>query len=379
MNDNQRPEGGPLHGITVVEIATFISGPFATLMLAQLGATVVKVEPAKGDPFRRFGKPKGEMSAMFASANRGKSSVVLDLATEDGHAALLERLETADVLLANWRPSVAQKLGLSDDLLAQKNPRLIRAYITGFGSSGPVADQPAFDAIIQARSAMMHIQSETEVPTPATTYVADKLSAVMACQAVLAAIVSRERTGLGDRVDVSMLDAVAYFNFPDALANRTFLEDAPVDPRNTLAASVRPLRTSDGWMVVIPVLGEHLKRCCAAVGHPEWIDQLREVKDPSAMVSEFFDRMESVMQIDSTEHWLKQFVVHDVPASACNSIDEHLRDPQVVHNQLYWIGETPGVGATRRIRYPAVFGSHGLVGISGDPPRIGEHTMAQGR
>jgi CoA:oxalate CoA-transferase len=368
---------GPLSGITVVEIATFLSGPFATMMLAQLGATVIKVENAKGDPFRRFGKPRGEMCAPFASANRGKSSVVLNLKSDDDRATLLHYLGSADVLLANWRPSVAQRLGLGDDFLAEMNPRLIRAYVTGFGPTGPLSELPAFDGIIQARSAMTDIQSVTEVPAPATTYVADKLSALIAAQAVLAAIVSRERTGLGDRVDVSMLDAVSYFNFPDGLANRTFLDDLPAEARNSLAATVRPLRSGDGWMVVIPVTGAHLKRACAAVGHPEWMAELREVADPTQVVTECFNRIESVLQTNSTEYWLKQFTAHDVPAAPCNSIDDHLADPQIVHSELYSVGLTPGVGPTRQIRYPAVFGRHGKLGVAGDAPRLGENSAGQ--
>ncbi|MGE0782952.1 CaiB/BaiF CoA transferase family protein [Mycolicibacterium sp.] len=367
---------GPLAGVTVVEIASFISGPFATMMLAQLGATVVKIEPPRGDPFRRFGRPAGGVAAPFASTNRGKASVVLDLKNAADRESLLNRIDGADVLLANWRPAVADRLGLGDELLANRNPRLIRAYLTGFGPSGPLADQPAFDSIIQARSALTDIQSDSVAPAPATTYVADKLSALIACQAVMAAIIARDRTGLGDRVDVSMLDAVSYFNFPDGLANRTFLDHQPVEARNSLAASVRPLRTADGWIMVIAVSGGQIKRACIAAGHAEWIDELRAIEDSTQIVTEFFDRLESVMHTAASSHWLDTFAVHDVPAAPCHTIDEHLVDPQVLHNDLYSIGHTPGAGPTRQIRYPAVFGRYGKLGVAGNSPSAGESAVS---
>jgi crotonobetainyl-CoA:carnitine CoA-transferase CaiB-like acyl-CoA transferase len=364
---------GPLTGTTVVEVANFISGPMATMMLAQFGADVIKVEPPTGDAFRRFGRPTTGVSSVFVNSNRGKRSVVLDLKDEHGRDDLLRLLATADVFLTNWRPSVGAKLGLADDVLARANPRLIRAYVSGYGPTGPYVDHPVFDTVVQARSGMMDSQRAGDDPAAATTFVVDKVTAYTACQAVLAALVGRERTGAGDRIDIAMLDSASYFNFPDAMANRTFVEHQPADSRYLLAASVRPVRATDGWLMLVPLSGEQIRQCCHAVGHPEWIDDLRAAA-PGVMTAMLFDLVESVTSISGdTAHWLATFAGRDVPVAPCHTLDEHLADDQVRHNELYAIGETPGVGPTRHIRYPAVSQRWGRFGVDGAAPALGEH------
>ena len=181
----------PLAGMRVVELATFISGPYATMMLADLGAEVVKVEPAAGDPFRRFGRPATEYSVAFATSNRGKRSVVLDLKSADSVGTLLRLLAASDILVCNWRPGVAERLGLGDDLLAGANEKLIRIYITGFGADGPLRDEPAFDTVVQGRSGMTRALSPSDTPVLLPGYPVDKLTAMMAVQAALAAVVGR--------------------------------------------------------------------------------------------------------------------------------------------------------------------------------------------
>ena len=145
---------GPLAGVKVVETAIYMAGPYAGMMLADLGADVVKIESAKGDPFRKYGRPKTPFSAVFANCNRSKRSVVLDLKDPAGRDALLELLADSDVFLANWRAGVAESLGLSDDVLAAANPRLVRCFVTGYGPDGPLAAEPAFDTVLQGRSAL---------------------------------------------------------------------------------------------------------------------------------------------------------------------------------------------------------------------------------
>src|SRR3954469_9811552 len=260
----------PLDGVKVVEAANYMSGPYATMMLGDLGAEVIKVEPPKGDPFRRFGRPKTYASPQFVNCNRSKRSVVLDLKSPDDQAAMLRLLDSADVLLSNWRPAVSARLGLGDDVLAARNPRLVRVYVSGYGPTGPLSEDPVFDTIVQARSGMMYGLSATDQPVLLPGYPVDKQTAAMAAQAALAALYARERTGAGDRVDVAMLDAAAYLDYVDLFTGRTFVDGGDRDPRNLHGSTIRPVETADGWMVLAPVSSDHIRAACAAVGHPEF-------------------------------------------------------------------------------------------------------------
>jgi crotonobetainyl-CoA:carnitine CoA-transferase CaiB-like acyl-CoA transferase len=366
-----RAEAGPLAGVKVVEAASFVSGPFAAATLADLGADVIKVEPPKGDSYRRFGRPATGMAPMFAACNGGKRSVVLDLKTADGKEAALALLDGADVFVNNWRPAVAARLGLADDVLATRNPRLIRVSVTGYGPDGPLADKPIFDTIVQGASGHCEAFGNGETPALAYGYLVDKLTAAYTVQAVLAALLDRERTGRGDRVGVAMLDVAAHFNFPDVLSQRIFVDHQPAAARNPQPGINHPLATSDGWIVIAPVTGTHIRGACAAVGHREWADELLAQKDAVAMTIELYERLEPLVAKESSAVWLERFAQHDVAAGPCHLLDEHLADPQVAHNEIYRIEDWPGIGAVRRVRYPARFASFGPLVASGPAPALG--------
>ncbi len=349
-----------------------MSGPYAGQMLADLGAEVIKVEnPPDGDPFRHFGRPAAPVSPIFANCNRGKSSVSPDLRDDGARAALLRLVASADVWLSNWRPGVAERLGLGDDVLAGANGRLIRVYVTGHGRTGPMVAAPVFDTIVQATSGLTHALSQGEIPAILPGFPVDKMTATMVVQAGLAALYARERTGTGDRVDVSMLAAAAYSNFVELFANRTFVEGQPDDPRNRHATGLRPLRTADGWLVMAPVSGTTIRRACEVVGHPEWVAEMRAAGSPEQLTTAMFDRLGSVLSSSSTDEWLELFAANDIPAARCLTMDEHLAHPQVEAEQIYRQVEWDGVGAVRVVRYPAVFGAHGALVATGPPPAAG--------
>ncbi|HEX4865651.1 MAG TPA: CoA transferase, partial [Acidimicrobiales bacterium] len=201
---------GPLRGVRVIEAGSYVSGPFAGQMLADLGAEVVKVEnPLGGDAFRRFGHPEFAVSAVFANCNRGKRSVAPNLKEPHDRERLLRLVATSDVWMSNWRPGVAERLGLGDQVLAETNPRLIRAYISGYGGEGPGTGGPVFDLIVQAASGLMDALAESNRPKVLPGYPVDKFTAMMAAQAVTAALFARERRGVGDRIDISLLSAAS--------------------------------------------------------------------------------------------------------------------------------------------------------------------------
>jgi CoA:oxalate CoA-transferase len=363
----------PLDGVRVLEAASFVSGPYVGQMLADLGAEVVKVEPPpRGDPFRRFTRPAGEFSPIFANCNRGKRSVTLDLKDQDQRNALLALIDESDVWIANWRPGVADRLGLSDDVLVARNERLIRLYVSGYGEQGPRAQAPVFDTIVQATSGLTFAAGRDEGPAVLPGFPVDKLTASIATQAVLAALYCRERRGQGERIDLSMLATAAYVNFVELFANRTFVDDQPPEPRNRQAAGLRPLRARDGWLTIAPASGTSIRSLCEAVGHSEWAEQLRGLGDQSEVAASLFARLEPLLSSRAVDEWIALFAACDVPAARCLTMDEHLSDEQVAVQDIYRIEEWEGIGQVRTVRYPAWFGSAGRLGASGPAPRAGQ-------
>jgi len=346
----------PLEGCVAVDASIYLAGPLAGLMLADLGAEVVKVEPPKGDPLRRFGKRRNGVSLLYANMNRDKEVSTVDLKTPDGVAQFWRLLRGADVLLENWRPGVADRLGFSDAALADANPRLVHCSITGFGHDGPRSRLPAFDTVVQALSGLAWFHSRDRRPQVLRTYLVDKVTGVFAAQAVLAALLERERTGRGGRVDIDMLAVAAYFNFPDLFASRTAVDDdEPFDPEAEPGANC-VLRTADGWIVVAPTGGRHVVGACRAAGHSEWIDELRSVRDTRQLNPMLMSRLESVTVTAPTSRWLAAFEAEDVPAAPVLDLDGHLADEHVRHGAgLYGLRQDPELGTLRHTRYPGGF------------------------
>jgi crotonobetainyl-CoA:carnitine CoA-transferase CaiB-like acyl-CoA transferase len=368
------PGVGPLAGVRVVELGTFISGPFAAMALADLGADVLKVEPPSGDPLRRFGRTGKATSPAFLNVNRGKRSVCLDLKDPGAAARLRDVLDAADVLVCNWRASVAGRLGILDDELAERNPRLVRLYLTGYGLQGPLADAPSFDSVLQARSGLADVMRRDDVPQLLPMYLVDKLAGVVASQAVLAALVGRSATGRGERIDLAMLDAAAYLDFPEVMTNRTYLDHADLPARNDQAAAIRPVRAADGWLVAAAVTGDQVRRACAALGADELAGELLAMPDATALTRRFCDEVERRTRMLSLDDALARLAAADVPATACLSLDEHLADEQVAVNQLYRVVDREDLGAVREVRYPARFSSTGDLWPATAAPALGRHT-----
>ena len=346
-----------LDGIRVIEVANYMSGPFAGAMLADLGAEVIKVEPPGGDPYRKFGRATTAVSPLWAAINRGKSSVVIDLKADP--QPLLDLVVEADVFLSNWRPDVAERLGVGDEVLTDANPRLVRCWISGVGPTGPLANDPAFDTVAQGRAGTPDAIATGGDLRFMPGYPVDKTTAMFATQAILAALLARHRTGAGDRLDVALLDAIAYSNMADLLPNRVFLDHEPVEARYAGATAQVPLPASDGGIAVSTVTGKQVKSACAAVGHPEFAAEIFAEPTPDAVLRTLTRLFSPIMGEKPMAHWLEQFRIHDVPAGPCLTIDEHLVDEQVAHNRLYAIEDWPEVGRVRTVRHPAVSKTYG--------------------
>lgn len=349
-----RPAFQPLSGVTVVEAASYVSGPFAGMMLADLGAKVIKAEPPGGDPYRRFGRSVRGVGIMFANVNRNKSSEVVDLKSDAGTRRLRELIAGADVFLTNWRPGVAEGLGLDEPSVRSLNPRLVWCRVSGFGQDGPLAGAPAFDTVIQARAGLMSMQGGSGSPDAVRGYQVDKVTALLVAQTIMAALLERASTGEGSVVEVSMLDAIAYFMGPELLAERTLVDEGETRP--ALAEQLAALRcvpTSDGWVLVSPVRAKQLKGMASAAGHPEWVDELRGESDPGRRTARIYELVAGVTPSATTAVWLERFETYDVPAAPVYDIDQHLADPQVLHNRTYLQYDHPVLGRIRQPRYPA--------------------------
>jgi crotonobetainyl-CoA:carnitine CoA-transferase CaiB-like acyl-CoA transferase len=363
------PASRPLDGVRVVEVGSYVSGPLAGLMLAELGATVIKVEPPTGDPMRSFGLCHQGLSALWVNVNHDKQSVAIDLKSARGREQMTELAAAADVLIMNWRPGVAESLGMGDDVLAAANPRLIRMVISGFGESGPRTRAPVFDVLLQAMTGLAAMEADDAHPTSLRSLVADKTTAVFASQAILAALYQRSRTNLGTRIDLAMLDVMSYFDFPDLCQDRTFLD--PEAQRNLRRTRSALLRTEDGFIAVSPVSGRQIGNTCVAVGHPEWRDDLKRLTEPTTLMNELYNRVESVTVSAPSSHWLELFVQYDVPAAPVLDADQHFADPQVLHNKVYSTSDSPA-GPVRRVRHPAIFDRQ-ILDSRNPAPRLGEH------
>jgi crotonobetainyl-CoA:carnitine CoA-transferase CaiB-like acyl-CoA transferase len=369
MDTNQ----APLAGVRIIDATAFLAGPFAGLMLADLGADVVKIEAPTGDPLRRFDRRGAPVPPMLASINRNKRSIALDLKDPGDQATFLALVGDADVLLHNWRPATERSLGLADQRLEAANPRLIRVAITGYGPDGPRADDPAFDSAVQAYCGLMAHQGGAEEPTLVRTYVADKTASGFAVQGVLAALLARERNGRGARLDVAMLDVLAYYDFPDVLEDHVFPDVEAPPPLSH--ARVTSVRTADGRLTMAPGTGQQVKAAMAVAGHPEWKEELVRIRDREELASRLLQLLEPVLVTETTERWVERFRAAGVPVAPVLDPAGHLADAQVRHNRIYVEYEHPEHGRVRAARHPVRMA--GTRAVAPTPyPALDEHGAA---
>ncbi len=367
---------GPLHGFTVIEACQMIAGPLAGAQLADLGAEVIKVEnPVGGDRMRFLGSRVKDISAVFAGANRGKRSVVLDLQQAPGVDLLEQLVSRADVFIQNFRPGVAARLGIDEPALRAVNERLIYVSVSGFGETGPYVDQKSYDYVIQALSGMAALQTDANGnPSLVRNFVIDKVTAGYATQAVLAALLARERGAGGQHVQLSMLDVALAFLWPDGMMQHTFLDDSRVSHATHVADGYLVRATKDGHLALMATSERQFPALCRALG-TDWMDDPRFATLPareqnadslSAEMSAVIARWDSVALADALH-------AHDVPCAVVNPIDRVHLDQQVVHNGSIIEHERPWLGRVREVRPPVGYSST-PTGLGRHAPRHDEHT-----
>ena len=366
----------PLEGITILEFSTMITAALASMMLAEQGARVIKVEPIDtGDPMRYIGARKGDISSLFAGCNRGKESIKVDLKSEAGQAVIHEMMPNIDVVIHNFRPGTMDTLNLDFETLQAMNPQLVYMAISGFGTEGPLRRAPAYDPIIQAQCGMAATQGSDESPTFIRSLLCDKITGYTACQAVTSALFARERTGNGQMIDLSMLDSGLFFMFPDGFQNHALLEE-DTTPGGLLIDMLYDLTlTKDGGITVAAANQEMQGRMLSAIGllhllQDERFDSMAKLVENLHIFRELV--AEKCMGYTSDE-LLALLRAVEVPCAKCLTRDEVLAQEQLSANDSVSIVDHPHLGKIRIVRAPPRFGGERLE-PSRPTPAHGEHT-----
>ncbi|MQA05576.1 MAG: CoA transferase [Streptosporangiales bacterium] len=378
--DRKENSVGPLDGIRVLDFTTTFLGPYCTMMMAQMGADIIKVESRRGDTVRGVGMAKTPgMSATYMTINVGKRGIVVDLKSDEGRAIIDRMVADADVVIHNMRQETAISLGLAYERLAEINPQIVLAESFGFAPGSPDAGRPAYDDVIQAASGLADLESHRQGrPQYVTTILADKTCALITMYAVMAALYERERTGRGQSVVVPMYESMVSFLLHEQLAGEAFVP--PVGPAiypRTTSKFRKPYQTSDGYISVLLYTDNHWRAFFSSIGRPELVDDPRfcDISARTANIDELYALMESTLADKPTTYWLEQFRELDCPAMEVRNVDDLITDDYLAEAGIIVEHEHPSEGRVRALGMPVQFSNH-----ERDPksirhaPRLGEHT-----
>jgi crotonobetainyl-CoA:carnitine CoA-transferase CaiB-like acyl-CoA transferase len=361
-----------LDGVRVLELGNFITAPYAAMLLAELGADVVKVERPEGDPFRNFA---GEgPSPVFTAFNRNKRSIVLDM-TKPGAAEVMKALvANADVMLMNMRSTALDKLGIGYDALHAVNPRLVYCSITGFGADGPYASRPAYDTVGQAMSGLMsrvHGEDDPRIPGPNHS---DSVTGIFACIGILGALNERHRTGVGRKVEVSMLEATMALSV-DALAHLFALGEEPAYYNRASQSQSYLVKCRDGKRIALHLsspdkfwkaLGQVIERPDLLERYAGRVERIRNYEALGRELNAIFGQRDR-------DEWLARLGKHDIPFAPERTIGELEHDPQVKHLDVFNETQSARFGKVRGVNRPVRYDGDNRSGFL-PPPGLGEHT-----
>ncbi len=368
---------GPFSGVRIIDFSTMVTGPLATMTLADQGADVIKVEPPqRGDYTRHVATRRGGFSASFLNNNRNKRSIVVDLKKPEGLETIKRLIAGADVIVQNFRPGVADRLGIGEEVARAVNPNIIYVSIAGFGFDGPYAQKPVFDPLIQATSGLTTVQAGSDEARPrlVRTVLPDKLTAIQASQAIAAALFVRERTGEGQHVTLSMLDTMISFLWSSDMGGHTFIGD---EMENETAQSFIDLiyETADGYISVATMQDKEWQGLAKALDRPDLIDdqrfntpELREINK-----DERLNLMQELLRSYKSKDVLARLEAEDVPCAPVLTRRNMLKHPQVIANDVLVETHHPQAGALRQARQPAQF-SRTPTKIHRGGPRHGDDT-----
>ena len=372
---------GPLAGVRVVDVSSMLMAPYATQILGDMGADVVKVEAPEGDAVRGIGPMRNPgMGAIFLNLNRSKRSIVLDLKQPDAIAALAALLAKADVLVYNLRPRSMARLGLSYEAVSKVNPRIIFAGLFGYGQNGPYADKPAFDDLIQGAVAVPWLShlADGRAPSYSPTAIVDRGVALWAVGQITAALYHQARTGLGQRIDIPMFEMMASFVLGDHLAGRAF--EPPLGPPGyprMLNPDRRPYRTKDGFVCVMIYTDRHWRAFLKAIGRGGDYDRdprYATMTSRTEHIVALYRELAELLLTRTTAEWLALFDAADIPAMPLNTPDSLIDDPHLRASGFFSFVDHPSEGRLRQMAYPSTW-SASQPGGTRPVPRLGEHSI----
>jgi crotonobetainyl-CoA:carnitine CoA-transferase CaiB-like acyl-CoA transferase len=368
---------GPLAGLRVLDLTEHMAGPFCTMILADMGAEVLKVErPGKGDSSRSMGDG-AQRNPFFRYINRNKKSVTLDYKGPVGREVFLRLVRSVDVLVENYRATVMERAGLGYAVLAAENPRLVYAQLSGFGADGPYRDKGGLDLIAQGMGGLMHVTGEADgPPTSVGQPICDLGTGMWGVQGILAALYDRERTGHGQKVDCSLLEtALGFSGWTGAAWLVDGREPTRQGARHRQNAPYQRFATQDGYMMIGAATQELWERCARALGRSEWIDDPRFRRNTDRLRHrEVLEKeIEHVLATRPTAHWVATFDAAGVPSGPVNSYAQLFADPQVRHLGIVAHADDPELGRVPHVRTPVRL-SRSMVAVRSVAPKLGAHT-----
>ena len=378
----EKPETmGPLAGIRVLDLSTVVMGPYATQILGDLGADIIKVEPPEGDTTRQAGPARHPMmGAVFLTLGRNKRSVALDLKHPRGSEVLATMLTRCDVLVHNLRPEAAKRLGLDYESLKDRYPGLVYCAARGFGSNGPYRDLPAYDDMIQGMSGTAALMGRVfGEPQYVPMIYADKTVGLFVANAIQAALIHRLRTGRGQAVEVPMFEVMTAFTLVEHLYDQTF--DPPDSPKTgyprVLTRWRRPFRTADGHLCTLPYTNKHFERFFLLVGHSELMQDARFRDMPSRLrnIDELYERIAGWLGTKPTAYWLSELRQADIPCAPILELEQVLKDQHLEAVGFFRTEQHPTEGRLRQYTLPLHF-SDSAPNFFRPAPRLGEHGRA---
>lgn len=369
----------PLEGVRVVDLSNVVMGPYTSQLLAEYGADVIKVEQPNGDDARRTGKSiEPNMASLFMGVNRGKRSVVLNLKDPEAKNDMHRLVRSADVLMHNIRPQKLDGLGLTVEAMREVNPKLIYASLTGFGQNGPYGGRPAYDDVIQGMSGLAALAQRHggDEPRYLPTITADKTVGLFAVGAILAALVKRERQGVGSVVEVPMFESMVSFTLVEHMYGATFSQDeGDMGYPRALARWRKPFPTQDGYICVMPYTDKHWSDLLVTAGHPELAidERFVNISARNFHTDFVYQTLGAILLSKSTAGWLTILGDLEIPAAAINEPGDLLRDPHLKAVKFFQYDDDPGMGELLSPGVPVLF--DGVRPRLGLPPRLGEHTQ----
>tara|TARA_B100000401_G_scaffold354312_1_gene251884 strand:+ start:319 stop:1503 length:1185 start_codon:yes stop_codon:yes gene_type:complete len=366
---------GPLEGLKVLDLTSMVSGPMGAMMLADQGAEVIKVEPTNGEQLRHMAAPHNGVNPAFFSCNRGKRSLAVDLKSTEGKEILLKLVQETDVFMQNFRPGAIDRMGFGETDLRQLNKRLIYVSISGFGTQGPYSDSRVYDPVIQALSGATDIQADRETGRPQMfrVIVADKVTAITAAQAVSSALYQREKSGIGQHIQLSMLESMLAFFWPEGMAGLVYGENE-FDVRKLQGSQDLIYKAKDGYITAGAVSDAEWNGMCRALKREDLLEDER-FSTSAARVSNAGERKqltgEEISKWNSKEI-LARFQKEGVPCAPLLNRMELMEHEQVLANESIWIEDYKGFGEVRQAR-PAARFEETPNEIARPAPKLGEH------